>query len=147
LFLCIDHTAIVVGDTPASLGFYRDLLGLRVVGESENYGTEQEHLNNVFGARLRITGLRAGFGPGVEFLEYLAPRDGRPAPSDLKANDLAHWQTTLVSRDSQEAARDLRGTALFVSPGPVSLPGSDLGFREGMMLRDRDGHALRLVEK
>src|SRR6266850_6167537 len=38
LFLGIDHTAIVVWDTDASLRFYRDLLGLRVAGESENYG-------------------------------------------------------------------------------------------------------------
>ncbi|MGH9649388.1 MAG: VOC family protein, partial [Terriglobales bacterium] len=45
LFLGIDHTAIVVGDTEASVKFYRDLLGFRVAGESENYGTEQEHLN------------------------------------------------------------------------------------------------------
>src|SRR2546422_9247939 len=58
LFLGIDHTAIVVGDTEASLKFYRDILGLRVAGESENYGTEQEHLNNVFGARLRITSVK-----------------------------------------------------------------------------------------
>src|SRR5207302_11454923 len=48
LFLGIDHTAIVISDTDASLSFYRDLLGLQVVGESENYGPEQERLNNVF---------------------------------------------------------------------------------------------------
>ena len=41
-----------------SLKFYRDLLGLKLVGESMNSGTEQEHLNNVAGARLRISGLR-----------------------------------------------------------------------------------------
>src|SRR5205807_3719633 len=64
LFLGIDHTAIAVSDTDTSLKFYRDLLGLRVAGESENYGTEQEHLNNVFGAHLRITALRAPTGPG-----------------------------------------------------------------------------------
>src|SRR5262249_28948059 len=86
LFLGIDHTAIVVSDTEASLAFYRDRLGLKVVGESENYGTEQEHLNNVFGARLRITTLRAAKGPAVEFLEYLTPRDGRPLPPDSRAN-------------------------------------------------------------
>jgi len=50
LFLGIDHTAIVVADTESSLKFYRDTLGLAIVGTSENYGTEQEHLNNVFGA-------------------------------------------------------------------------------------------------
>jgi catechol 2,3-dioxygenase-like lactoylglutathione lyase family enzyme len=91
LFLGIDHTAVVVGDTEASLRFYRDILGLKVVGESENYGTEQEHLNNVFGARLRITTLRAAKGPGIEFLEYLTPRDGRVMPADVRANDLMHW--------------------------------------------------------
>src|SRR3989441_8149176 len=57
LFLGIDHTAIVVSDTEASLRFYRDFLGLQQVGESENYGAEQEHLNNVFGTRHRITAL------------------------------------------------------------------------------------------
>lgn len=36
LFLGIDHTAIVVSDTERSLKFYRDLLALRVAGESEN---------------------------------------------------------------------------------------------------------------
>jgi catechol 2,3-dioxygenase-like lactoylglutathione lyase family enzyme len=64
LFLGIDHTAIVVSNTENSLKFYRNLLGLRVAGQSENYGTEQEHLNNVFGARLLITGLKADKGPG-----------------------------------------------------------------------------------
>src|SRR5207249_8966820 len=58
LFLGIDHTAIVVSSTDESLKFYRDVLGLSIAGSSENYGTEQEHLNNVFGARLRITSLR-----------------------------------------------------------------------------------------
>ena len=63
LFLGIDHTAIVVSDTAQSLKFYRDLLGLKLVGESMNHGTEQEHLNNVSGARLRISGLRAEAAP------------------------------------------------------------------------------------
>ena len=72
LFLGIDHTAIVVADTDESLGFYRDALGLRVAGASENYGPEQERLNNVFGARLRITALRAARGPGVELLDVVA---------------------------------------------------------------------------
>ena len=101
LFLGIDHTAIVVSDTAQSLRCYRDTLGLRVAGESENYGPEQERLNNVFGARLRITTLRASAGPGVEFLEYLTPRDGRPVPADARANDLAHWQTSMGSMEAR----------------------------------------------
>jgi catechol 2,3-dioxygenase-like lactoylglutathione lyase family enzyme len=146
LLLGIDHTAIVVADTEASLRFYRDQLGLRVAGTSENWGTEQEHLNNVFGARLRITGLRAAHGPGIELLEYLAPRDGRPRPSDARANDLLHWQTDLVADGAIAplAQRLFSAHAEFVSPGDVELPDASLGFRHAMLVADPDGHALRI---
>jgi catechol 2,3-dioxygenase-like lactoylglutathione lyase family enzyme len=148
LFLGIDHTAIVVGDTEASLKFYRDLLGLKIVGESENYGTEQEHLNNVFGAHLRITTLRAAAGPGIEFLEYLSPRDGRSFPADERANDLVHRQTRLVTGAAGAVAQALRdGKAAFVSPGVVTLSDGDLGFRRGFLARDPDGHVVQLIEK
>jgi catechol 2,3-dioxygenase-like lactoylglutathione lyase family enzyme len=145
-FLGIDHTAIVVDDTNASLRFYRDTLGMQVAGESENYEVEQEHLNNVFGARLRITVLRAATGPGIELLEYLAPRDGRPAPHDLRANDVAHWQTTLVTEHLDPLlglARDHRIT--LVSSGAVDAEPLPLGFRIGALTRDPDGHGMRLV--
>jgi catechol 2,3-dioxygenase-like lactoylglutathione lyase family enzyme len=148
LFLGIDHTAIVVGDTDASLRFYRDLLGLNVVGESENYGTEQEHLNNVFGARLHITSLRATTGPGIELLEYLSPRDGRPIPADEHANDQVHWQTELTTADIDEAAHHVRATRVpFVSPGMVALPDAILGFHKGFTVRDPDGHVMQLIER
>lgn len=148
LFLGIDHTAIVVGDTEASLKFYRDVLGFSVAGESENYGTEQEHLNNVFGARLRITSMRAPGGvPGIEFLEYLAPRDGRPRPADERANDLIYWQTGLVTRRVEELAGALRaGRYDFVSPGVVTLSDRALGFSKGFVVRDPDGHAILLLD-
>jgi len=147
LFLGIDHTAIVVGDTEASLKFYRDALGLHVAGTSENYGTEQEHLNNVFGARLRITSLRAGSGPGIEFLEYLAPRDGRPAPADARASDLFHWQTTLIVNTADVfAKRLLTENSRFVSRGVVTLSEKSLGFSKGLLARDPDGHVIALIE-
>jgi len=147
LFLGIDHTAIVVADTEASLRFYRDALGLAVAGESENHGSEQERLNNVFGARLRITTLKAPSGPGIELLEYLAPRDGRPMPVDVHANDLIHWQTTLVVADADAAGRRARERGgAWVSPGAVTPAEPALGFRRGMSLRDPDGHAMRLVQ-
>ena len=147
LFLGIDHTAIVVGNTAASLAVYRDLLGFRVAGESHNFGPEQERLNNVQGARLHITGLRAGSGPGIEFLEYLAPRDGRPFPADERANDLVHWQTTVLVPDAKAAAAVLRrGRFRLISPGAVTLPDDALGFERGLRVRDPDGHVIQLVE-
>ena len=146
LFLGIDHTAIVVDDTDRSLQFYRGAIGLDLAGESENYDVEQEHLNNVFGARLRITTLRAPTGPGIELLEYLAPRDGRPAPGDLRANDLAHWQTTLHTSTPGQIFDFLRLRVFsLVSPTVVTPPSQRLGFRTAVLLRDPDGHGMRLA--
>jgi catechol 2,3-dioxygenase-like lactoylglutathione lyase family enzyme len=147
LFVGVDHTAIVVDDTERSLRFYRDLLGLSVAGESENYDVEQEHLNGVFGARLRITAVRAARGPGIEFLEYLAPRDGRPAPADLRASDIGHWETTLLSGSPGRLLGSLRSRVFsLVSPGVIDLPDGRAA-RATMLVRDPDGHGVRLSTK
>ena len=148
LFLGIDHTAIVISETEASLKFYRDRLGMEVAGESENYGPEQERLNNVFGARLRITALRAASGPGIEFLEYLAPRDGRPFPPEERSNDLIHWQTRFLGISVDEATQTLwNSRSAFVSTGAVELPDGKAGFRKAVTVRDPDGHAIQIVER
>jgi catechol 2,3-dioxygenase-like lactoylglutathione lyase family enzyme len=147
LFIGIDHTAIVVSDTEESLRFYRDILGMKVAGESENHGTEQEHLNNVFGARLRITALRAASGPGIEFLEYLAPRDGRPAPVDLRSNDLSYWQTQLKTEEAADLSTAfVKNKSDFVSTGIVSLPKKELGYSQSLIVRDPDGHAIQIIQ-
>ena len=145
LFLGIDHSAIVVGDSETSLGFYRDELGLLVAGTSDNYGPEQEHLNNVFGAKLHITGLRTKEdGIAVEFLQYLAPRDGRPFPADTKSSDLWHWQTSFAI----DRLAMLLGIHKFnfVSSGSVTFPTGQLGYSSAALVRDPDGHAVRLVK-
>ncbi len=203
LFLGIDHTAIAVSDTETSLSFYRDLLGLELAGESENYGTEQEHLNNVFGARLQISGLKADKGMAVEFLEYLTPPDGRPFPNDSQANDLWHWETTLVVDNIEQTAQSLKQEDVeFISSGIIesdkpalkdtaesyvlrtrcanglasqthngmaksyvlrtrcanglaesfrlasqTQPLRDLGFSQGLLVRDPDGHGVKIVQR
>src|SRR5438874_1851250 len=148
LFLGIDHTAIGISNTDASLKFYRDLLGLRKAGESENFGTEQEHLNQVFGAHLHITGMRSDAGPGIEFLEYLAPRDGRPRPADVRANDIVHWQTTIATDDVEALAKKLRDAHVgFVSTGIIVMPNDKSGFSKGTLVSDPDGHDLLLIQK
>jgi catechol 2,3-dioxygenase-like lactoylglutathione lyase family enzyme len=146
LFLGIDHTAIVVAHTEDSLKYYRDVLGLKVAGESDNYGPEQERLNNVFGAHLRITGLRAASGPGIELLEYLAPRTGRPYPADSVASDQWQWVVNLRAQpktafDSIDQIRE----QTWISNRPTALNDSALGFSQAFMVRDPDGHADNLI--
>jgi catechol 2,3-dioxygenase-like lactoylglutathione lyase family enzyme len=146
LFLGVDHSAIVVAHTSASLKYYRDFLGMTVVGESENSGPEQEHLNNVFGAHLRITSLRAQSGPGLELLEYVTPTTGRPYAKDSVASDQWQWvvnlrATPITTLTTIENISDHD----WVSNAPITLDNSALGYRQAFMLRDPDGHVDNLT--
>jgi catechol 2,3-dioxygenase-like lactoylglutathione lyase family enzyme len=135
LFLGIDHTAIVVSQTERSLAFYRDTLGLKVAGGAENYGVEQEHLNQVFGARLRITALRAERGPGIEFLEYLTPSGGRSLPTDARTNDLIAWTIALHTERPFEIAKAAEA---------AGARRESIG-RTRALVRDPDGHLLKIT--
>lgn len=148
LFLGIDHTAIAASNTDKSLIFYRRL-GFRQRGHSLNYGTEQERLSGVAGARVRITSLRGSAGPGIELLEYQSPQTGRPMPTDERANDLLHHQTVLVTSNLHSATEALcTARVSFVSTGTIcdgQQPTS--GSRRSVLIRDPDGHVMELVGK
>ena len=71
----------------------------------------------------------------------------RSLPADARANDLAHWQTTLVSQDAEAVARGIRGSpCAMLSPGVVAPADKALGFTKGLLIRDPDGHALAVVQ-
>jgi catechol 2,3-dioxygenase-like lactoylglutathione lyase family enzyme len=135
LFLGIDHTAITVSSTESALRFYRDGLGLDVRGASENWGLEQERLSGVPGARVRITSMRGTGGPGVEFLHYLVPANGRANPADAGPPDLWYAETRFLSSDLGAILDRLRSAGIESS--------ADAG--GGVCLRDPDGHALRIL--
>lgn len=147
LFLGIDHTAIAVADTAVSRYIY-ERLGFEVAGSSLNFGREQEHLNGVPGCRVQITGWRAGDGVGVEFLEYLAPQDGHDYPPDSTITDLWHWETTLVCEDIDTLLLSLQPFGVVsISAEIIQLPQvNPYGWSRGFLLRDADGHAIKLVE-
>jgi hypothetical protein len=85
---------------------------------------------------LRITGLRADKGPGIEFLEYITPPGGRPLPGDAKASDLVFWTTELVVDDLAKVSANLGKNGVTF----ISKPGS----LHSQIVRDPDGHALEL---
>lgn len=147
LFLGIDHSAITVADTERSRRFYEDLVGLKVAGGGINSGITQEQLDNAFGAVVRITGLRPelAHSPGLEFLQYLTPSGGRQAPTAWKPNDLALTRTVVQVTGLADLAQRLQaGNTPFISPAVVAIEGP--GWRQALMVKDPDGHAVMLVE-
>lgn len=144
LFLGIDHSAIAVESTKRSLEFYRSTLGLKVTGESLNYGPEQEKLSNVPGARVEITSLKAEEGPGIELLNYLTPMTGRAMPGNSKGNDLWHWQIHLHAPDLSKAHEVLLKIRSAVH-GVVPLNNPNIAYHEAFLAADPDGHVLLIA--
>jgi len=147
LFLGIDHTAIAVAEGERGRKTYASI-GFGVVGTSLNFGAEQEALSGVAGARVAITGLRDAGGPGVEFLSYLAPAGGRQTPADSTPCDLWHWEITIAVPNLDNAVAALEGRGIKRSSSAIAtFPDGALGYRRAVLVRDPDGHALRLVEQ
>jgi hypothetical protein len=84
----------------------------------------------------------------IELTQYLARRDGRPAPKDTRAHDIGHWQTTLSTENARKAVQKFRATnGRMISPGVVAIPDKSLGFMKGFLARDPDGHGLQVIER
>lgn len=144
--LGIDHSAIAVADTAASVAFYRRL-GFEVSGRSLNHGVEQEQLDAVPGARVEVTALRSDAAdgpPNLELLCYLPPSAGRPAPPDGRNNDVAATRLVLEAQRGTEpgGARDAAGSRSMVDDGPAAL----VNGHRAALLRDPDGHRLVLLD-
>jgi catechol 2,3-dioxygenase-like lactoylglutathione lyase family enzyme len=152
LFRGIDHTAMTVPSTDKGVTFYRDALGFAVGVTTLNSGTTQDVLDGLINDTCLVTAMMPPAVPAhVEFLEYKSPPGGRLMPAETKASDLWHWQPTLVSNNIQALAGRLRQSGVqFVSASVVSIPPeaqAKFGFKKAVMIRDPNGHALRLVEE
>ena len=118
-------------------------------------GRRERELRNRAGApeqrvwrHLRITALRGEAGPGLNCWSTLAPRDGRPFPSDEQANDIVHRQTVVESWPRRRRGSSSKGRrANFVSSGVVANQTGQLGFSKAFLVRDPDGHAVQLMRR
>ena len=151
LFLGIDHTAIVVG---GHRGQPRASIATRSGSSSRARArttAASRSVSTMCSERVCASPpSRRPAGPGIELLEYLAPRDGRPMPVDVHANDLIHWQTRpLVVADADAAGRRARGRGGAWRVAGRGHAGPNRALRipaGGCRVRDPDGHAMRLVQ-
>lgn len=146
LFLGIDHSALATADTEAGLQFYRDRLGLPVKGQSVNWREVQSRLDNLPGASVQVTSLRPERGQiGVELLDYRQPGSGRPIPADWQRSDIPHLHIELFVADLEAAVAALRDDDGPVMPLRLVNPKDSSLYRQGVWLKDPNGHALLLT--
>ena len=140
----IDHAGITVASIATALGFYRDLLGLRVTDEGEDGGPELDAIVGVSGVRIRYAELDLGAGQLLEVIEYVAP-EGTPLaqrPSDPGASHLALRVDDIDALCSRLAAA---GVTAAGQPTTISAPGAWHGAR-CVYVEDPDGRTVELIQ-
>jgi catechol 2,3-dioxygenase-like lactoylglutathione lyase family enzyme len=141
----IDHVGITVASVEAALGFYRDLLGLRVTDEGEDEGPELDAIVGLTGVRMRYAELDLGGGQLLEILEYLSPQ-GTPLeqrPCDPGASHLALRVDDVAALWERLRAA---GVAVGSPPTTISEPGPWHGARCAYV-DDPDGRSVELIQR
>src|SRR5207247_5286327 len=143
--VAVESVGMTVSDMDRSVEFY-SALAFRKISDVEVLGEEFEHLEGVFGARMRIVRMQLG-KEYLDLTQYLAP-PGRPIPVDSRSNDLWFQHIAIVVRDMDQAFDKLRALKVqFVSTGPQTLPPSitaAAGF-EAFNFRYPDEHNLEVI--
>lgn len=113
----IDHVVLRVRDIERSLGFYRDVAGLEVVGSSETTAT-----------------LAPPGGPGIVKLTS----EGVDSPADRRGPGLYHTAIRYVDR------RALANVLARVVEAGYRIGASDHGVSEALYVDDPDGNGVEL---
>jgi catechol 2,3-dioxygenase-like lactoylglutathione lyase family enzyme len=143
----IDHVGITVADLDRSLGFYRGLLGLRLVADTTVAEPEVAELLGLESVQLRIADLDSGDGRIVELIQYLEPK-GRRIASESFDSATAHVAFTVDDLDALRARLAGAG-ATIVSRRPITIsePGGAFDGAICLYVRDPDGLILELVQR
>ena len=102
----VDAIGITVSDMDQAVDFYSKVLTFEKVADTEVAGEDYEHLEGVFGLRIRVVRMRLG-DEFIELTEYLAPK-GRPIPVDSRSNDRWFQHIAIIVSDMDKAYALLR---------------------------------------
>lgn len=139
----IHHVSRTVENMERSLGFYRDLIGLDVLTDTEMSGEMLELEVGLEGAHLRLVELSVGEGPTMlELLEYTCP----PSATGplLRPCDVGAHHVAVVVSDIEQAYRHLQARGVRFTYPPQEV---DAGFFRGHQTAycfDPDGQILEL---
>jgi catechol 2,3-dioxygenase-like lactoylglutathione lyase family enzyme len=151
--LAVSHIAIGVADMDRALGFYRDVLGLRVDADWRQQLGEDEgrELHKGRAIDRRCVWLRWGEGPhrsaiNLDELHSPAPADRRADIYDLGLHHVALWVDDLDA--IVERARLAGGEVIMPHVSPTEPYGEPPGGRiKSVFLKDPDGNLIQCDQR
>ncbi|HEX9870061.1 MAG TPA: VOC family protein, partial [Candidatus Tectomicrobia bacterium] len=143
----IEAVGMTVADMERAVLFYSSVLSFEKVSDVEVTGGAYEHLQGIFGLRMRVVRMRLG-EECIELTEYLAPR-GRQMPVDSRSHDRWFQHIALIVSDMDRAYQWLRQHKVeHASSGPQRLPdwNPKAGGIQAFYFKDPDGHPLEILQ-
>ncbi len=146
----VAHIGITVRDMDKAVEFYRDTLGLKVIGDVTIQGDEASTVTQVPDTKLRAVYLRYEDdpkGPPIELLHFIEPKGDNGKPYSGLANpgitEVAFWV-----KDIEKTYQELqaKGVDFYSAPQLFDLDGEGYGKVKAVYFRDLDGTTLELLQ-
>ena len=113
----VGAVGMTVSDMDRSVEFYSKVLSFEKMSDVEVWGTEYEHLQGLFGLRMRVVRMKLG-DEAIELTEYLAPQ-GRPIPVDSRSHDRWFQHIALIVHEMDRAYVWLRRVQEATLQNPI----------------------------
>src|SRR4029079_17052757 len=142
----VDAIGITVSDMDRAVAFYSTVLTFEKVSDIEVAGENFEHLEGVFGLRMRVVRMRLG-DEFIELTEYLVPK-GRPIPVDSRSNDRWFQHIAIIVSDMDKAYAWLRHNKVeYASTEPQRLPdwNKNAAGISAFYFKDPDKHPIEVL--
>ena len=137
------HTSFTVANLERSLAFFRDLLGLEVLGTREVRDDYFGQIVGLPGCVVRAALLRLPGGHHVELFEYVQPRGQSVAPRPC---DPGSCHLALLTPDLPALYDKLVASGVAFLSAPVLITAGPNRGGQGVYLRDPNGILLELFQ-
>ena len=140
----LDHASISCADLDRSLGFYVELLGMRLRGRGEAEGVEEFEIAGIPDARVRWADIALPHGQVLELIEYVEPRG---APARPQANDPGAMHVSMRVSDIVAVHARLADAGVETRTDPIAItdPGPWQGAK-AFYASDPDGVTIELIQ-
>lgn len=144
----IMHIGITVSNIERSINFYRDILGLKFIGEAVMEGKETDALFAMDNCKVKIAYLNGSdniIAPPIELLEFISPETIK---SESKLNKISASEICFRVENIDKVYKHLIDNNAECLSAPQEFDLASYGFSKSKALyfKDPDGIILELME-